>query len=122
MTVNAVVANIERAVLEPFDRDIVWRVGGALHLGERLDPVDALGMCGPETVRILDRTVVHLPVLGIVDESAFPPFSRHVIDLFGHRPFLPPAVDAAGSRCVFLLVPLCDDAFHRDKADKLPLW
>src|SRR6185503_16955519 len=87
MTVNTVVAGVECAVLEPFD-----------------------------------RAIVHFPVLSVVDESAFPPFSRHVIGLIGHRHFLPPAVGAAGFRHISLSAPLCDGAFHRDKADKLPLW
>src|SRR4029079_15791757 len=89
VTVDAVVASVERAVLEPLDRDVVRVVGGVLHLAEGLDPVDALGVFGPEAVRVLDRTVVHLLVFGVADESALLPFSRHVIDLIGHR--LPPA-------------------------------
>ena len=40
--------HVGRAVLEPFDRDVVRIVAGVLHLGERLDPVDALAVLGPE--------------------------------------------------------------------------
>ena len=122
VTVDAVVADVECAVLEPLDGNVVRIVRGVLHLGEGLDPVDALGLLGPEAVRVLDRTVVHLLVLGVVDEGALPPFSRHVIDLIGHRHFLPPAVDAAGSRYIICWFALCDGALICDKADKLPLW
>ena len=77
-------ADVQLAVLEPFDRNIVRVVRGVLDLAERLDPVDALGLLGPEAVRIFDRARIHFIVLGLVRVGAFPPFSRHVIDLFRH--------------------------------------
>ena len=82
MAVDAVVTDVQRAVLEPLDRHVVRVVGGVLHLAEGLDPVDALGLLGPETVRVLDRSLIHLLVFGVVDEGALPPFGRYVIDLF----------------------------------------
>src|SRR5262249_18418082 len=54
-------------------------------LAEWLDPVDALGLLAPETVRILDRACVHFLVLGFIHVGAFPPIGRNVIDLVGHR-------------------------------------
>src|SRR5262249_29177256 len=85
MAVDAVVADVQRAVLEPFDRHVAGIVGGVLDLAERLDPVDALGLLAPETVRILDRACVHFLVLGFIHVGAFPPIGRNVIDLVGHR-------------------------------------
>ena len=90
MPVDAVEAGVERAVLEPFDRDVARRVGGVLHLGEGLDPVMRLA-CSPQNLfGSLDRARVHLLVLGVVDLGALLPVSRNVVDLVvGHR--IPPA-------------------------------
>src|SRR5262249_45354628 len=85
MADDAVVGNVQRAILEPFDRNVVWVVGGVLDLAEGLDPVDALGLLGPEAVRILDRASVATLVIGIVHMVALAPVGCHVIDLFGHR-------------------------------------
>ncbi|MNP41228.1 hypothetical protein D3C76_1349180 [compost metagenome] len=59
MTVQAVVGNVQGAVGEPFDVDMVIVEGGLLHRGERLDPVEALGLLAPEAVRVDDRLLVH---------------------------------------------------------------
>ncbi|MNC28859.1 hypothetical protein D3C75_770840 [compost metagenome] len=59
MTVEAVVGNVQGAVGEPFDVDMVIVEGGLLHRGERLDPVEALGLLAPEAVRVDDRLLVH---------------------------------------------------------------
>ena len=84
MAVDAVIGGVQDAVLEPFDRDIARRVGGVLDLAEGLDPVDALGLLGPELVRVGDRGRVHLLVLGVVEEGALLPFRRDVVDFLGH--------------------------------------
>ncbi len=84
MAVDAIVAGVERAVLEPFDRDVVRIVGGVLHLGEGLDPVDALGLLAPELGRVLHRGGVHFLVLGVVHIGALLPIGGNVIDLIGH--------------------------------------
>ena len=55
-------------------------------LVERLDPVDALGLLGPEAVRVVDRARVHLLVLGVVDIGALLPLGRNVVNLVRHRP------------------------------------
>ncbi len=120
MAVDAVVAGVERSILEPFDRDIVRVVGGVLDLAERLDPVDAPGLLGPEAVRVLDRTGIHFLVFGVVDEGAFAPFDRHIVDFLGHQYFLPPAVNARGLRCISLLGLLCDAARTPHKARNVP--
>src|SRR5262245_29468372 len=85
MAVDAVVADVQCAVLEPFDRHVAGVIGGVLDLAEGLDPVEALGLLTPETVRILDRARVHFLVLGFVHVGAFPPIGRNVIDLVRHR-------------------------------------
>ncbi len=85
VAVDAVVGAVGGAVLEPLDRDVVRRERGVLHLGEGLEPVNALGVLGPEAVRVLHRARVHLLVLGLVDVGALLPFRRNVVDLLGHR-------------------------------------
>src|SRR5262249_56186131 len=90
MAVDAVVANVQRAILEPFDRNVVWVVGGVLDLAEGLDPVDALGLLGPEAVRILDRASVEILVFAIVHMGALAPLGCHVLNLSVHRPSPPP--------------------------------
>ena len=54
----------------------------------RAVPVQALGLFGPEAVRVVDRARVHLLVLGVVDVGALLPLGRDVVDLLGH--FLSP--------------------------------
>ena len=70
VTVDAVVGYVGNAVLEPLDRELLRVERGVLHLGERLHPVDAPALLGPEGVGILHRLRVHRPVLGVVDEGA----------------------------------------------------
>ena len=76
MAVDAVGGDVEHAVLEPFDRDVAGREGGVLDLGEGLDPVDALGLLGPESVGVADRARIHVAVFGLVDKGALGPFGR----------------------------------------------
>ena len=68
--VDAVGRDVERAVLEPFDVEIVRIPGDVLDPGERLDPVDALGLLRPEPFRILQRVRVHGVVFRSVDQRA----------------------------------------------------
>jgi hypothetical protein len=84
MAVDAVLRDVGHAVLEPFDRDAMRIERGVLHLGVRLDPVDAFAVLAPEAVRIRNRALVHRLVLGIVDEGALRPFHRNVVDLLAH--------------------------------------
>ena len=102
MAVDAVVGGVERAVLEPFDRDVARVVGRVLDLAERLDPVDALGLLGPEPVRVLDRALVHLLVLGVVDEAALLPLGRNLVNLVGHTFLLVRAQFRAPGRAIAL--------------------
>ena len=85
MAVDAVGADVERAVLVPLDGDVVGRVGGVLDLGVGLDPVDALADLAPEPVGVLDRALVHRQVLLVVDPGAARPLGGYVVDLVRHR-------------------------------------
>ena len=53
---------------EPFDVDMVIVEGRLLHRGERLDPVEALGLFTPEAVRVDDRLLVHGLIGGLVSQ------------------------------------------------------
>ncbi|MNF52087.1 hypothetical protein D3C84_334270 [compost metagenome] len=59
VTVQAVVGNVQGAIGEPLDVDMVVVERGLLHRGERFDPVEALGLFAPEAVRVDDRLLVH---------------------------------------------------------------
>ena len=85
MAVDAVVGGVGDAVLEPFDRDVAGTEGRVLDLGRRPIPMDALGLLGPEPVRVLERARVHLLVLGLVDKAALLPLRRNIVHLVRHR-------------------------------------
>ena len=84
MAVDAVVGDVGGAVLEPFDRDVVFGERGVLDLGEMLHPVDALGLLGPKAVGIGERACVHFLVFGLVDEGALGPLGGNFVDLIRH--------------------------------------
>jgi hypothetical protein len=84
--VDAVGTHIERAVLEPFDRDIA-RETRILDLGEWLDPVDPLGLLAPEAVGVFDRQLVKLQIRPVVAPCPPSPFVAYRDDLVvGHGP------------------------------------
>ncbi|OIQ70846.1 hypothetical protein GALL_475400 [mine drainage metagenome] len=76
VTVDAVGRNVEDAILEPFDVDLAEFKRGVFHLGERLDPVDALAMFRPEGVRRVDRGRVHFRVARRIDMRICNEFRR----------------------------------------------
>ena len=84
MAVDAVVGGVGDAILEPFDRDIRLGERGVLDLAERLEPVDALALLGPEAVRIGERALVHFLVVGFVDEGVLRPIGGDLVDLIRH--------------------------------------
>ena len=84
MAVDAVIGRVGGAVLEPLDRHVMRIERGVLDLGERLEPVNALGLSGPEAVGIGERTVVHGAVLGAVDERALGPVRGNFVHLVRH--------------------------------------
>ena len=84
MPVDAIHRDIGRAVLEPFDRDIMRVEARMLHLREGRDPVDALRLLGPEAVRILERAFVE-PAIGLfVDAGALFPVVGDGVEFLGH--------------------------------------
>src|SRR5438270_246341 len=66
MSIDAVVRGIERPVLVPGDAHVAFE-RGVLHLGERLDPIDALAVLGPKSVRVGDRLLIELEIFGLAD-------------------------------------------------------
>ena len=80
VAVDAVGGDVERAVLEPFDRDVGIGEGGVLDARIGLDPVEALALLAPELVGLLDALRVELLVFVLVDEGALFPLLR---DLHG---------------------------------------
>ncbi|EKE17441.1 MAG: hypothetical protein ACD_10C00455G0002 [uncultured bacterium] len=55
MTVNGVMAEICLAANKPFGK---WRTGIITYLGERLLPINKLGLLGPKLIRLFDRVLV----------------------------------------------------------------
>ncbi len=69
MTVDAVIRDVQRAVLEPADRNVV-REAGVFDLRIGLDPRQALALFAPKTIRIADGSLVHRRVLRGADPRA----------------------------------------------------
>src|SRR5579885_1351055 len=84
MAVDAVIGGVEKAVLEPFNRDIVARKGGVLDLCEWFHPVQPLGLLAPKAVRIGERLRIHFLVLGVVNEGALAPLGGHFVNFIRH--------------------------------------
>ncbi len=86
MAVNAIGGNVERAVLEPLDRNVAGTERGVLHLRVRLDPVDPAADLAPETLGIGDRPLVKRMIALIVDPGAARPLAtRYRMQLPRHR-------------------------------------
>jgi hypothetical protein len=64
MAVDAVVAGVERAVVEPADMDVAAEAG-VLDLGVGLDPVQPLAFLAPETLVIAERLLVAAEIAGL---------------------------------------------------------
>ena len=84
MPVDAVVGDVENAVLVPFDRHLGVFERGVLDLGGRLEPVQPLGVLAPELGRVLNRFRIHLLVGGIVHIGLLFPRGGDRIDFLGH--------------------------------------
>ena len=69
MPVEAVLGDVEHAVLEPLDRDRQVE-GGVLDAGEGPDPIDPLRLLAPETVGVGDRLGIERAIAGFVDQRA----------------------------------------------------
>ncbi|MNI70570.1 hypothetical protein D3C73_1263920 [compost metagenome] len=70
VAVQAVGGDVQSAVGKPLDIDMVIVEGSLLDLGERLDPVNALGLLTPEAVRVDHRLLVHGLVGGLVGQGS----------------------------------------------------
>jgi hypothetical protein len=86
---RAVGGDVQGAVLEPVDRDIVIGVAGVLDLGIGLDPVEPLAVLAPECLRVVDRRLVHLVIFGVVDQCVCRHGGRHGVHLYFAHPVLP---------------------------------
>jgi hypothetical protein len=84
VTVDAVVAGIRGAVLEPADRHVARAEAGVLDAAVRREPVDALPVLAPEGVRVTDAGLVHGLVFGLVQVGATLPLRRDLVELGLH--------------------------------------
>src|ERR1700730_13276400 len=66
MAVDAVDAGVERPVLEPLNTDVASEAG-VFDLRIGLDPIEPLALLTPEAVWILDRLLIELEVLCLID-------------------------------------------------------
>jgi hypothetical protein len=80
--VDAVIGHVGDAVLEPADRDVLGTEMGVLDPGRGLEPVNALGLLGPEGLRVPDRGLVLGEVARVVQIGAVAPLGRHIVDGF----------------------------------------
>ena len=74
--VEAVVRDVEDAVLVPLDRNVRIAVVDIPDDRRLPEPVDPFGLFGPEAVRIADRALVHLQIALVVDMGPLRPFRR----------------------------------------------
>ena len=84
VAVDAVGGDVELAVLEPSDRDVVVGEGGVLDPGVGLDPVEPPAVLAPEGVGIGDRGRVHRGVLVGVDVRPGDDLRRGLMQLVEH--------------------------------------
>ena len=73
MPVDRVVADVERAILEPADVDRVEAPVG--DIGRAVEPVEPLSLLGPERVGLVDAAAVHRLVLLERAAGALPGFT-----------------------------------------------
>ena len=66
MAVDAIDADVERAVIEPADMHLAGKID-VLDLAVGLHPVDALALLAPETFGVGDRLLIQALILGSVD-------------------------------------------------------
>ena len=80
MAVDAVVAGVQGAVVEPADMQIGCIVGDIPNVCVGLDPIDSSAMFQPEPLWILDRTAVVLEIPVPVHQCRFCHCVRHRVD------------------------------------------
>src|SRR6266704_3175802 len=89
--------------------------GAVLDPARRLVPVDALGLIGPEPIRVLDRALVHRAIVIVLDIGAPKPIGRNFVEFVRHRPALLVAPELLEAGALAFLMLLCDDARTSDK-------
>ncbi len=70
VTIDAIVSDVQFAIFEPLDRDIVRVEGRVLHLGEGFGPVQPKRLLTPEALGVFDGAAIHRLVFGIIDRAA----------------------------------------------------
>ena len=68
MAIDAVVRRVEGPVLVPGDVHIALE-RSVPHLGEGLDPIDALAVLGPKSVGVVERLLIEPEIFGLADLS-----------------------------------------------------
>ena len=89
MAIHTIGADIECAVLEPFDRDVVGGEARVLHLRIGLDPIDSSALLTPEAFRVGYAGLIHVAICGGIDIGRLLPVVRNGIDLGLCHCFLP---------------------------------
>ncbi len=105
VAVDAVGRDIQFAVVEPTDAEVLDVEGDILDPGRGADPVDALGDLGPEDLGLLDRALIAAQILLGADRGGGAEGGRGVVDggviLLAHGLCLP----AARGRAFLLMMP-----------------
>ena len=70
VTVNAVVTDVQRAIIKPANADVVPGKRDVFDFRERFDPVDALRLLRPEAFVVGHGFLVHLLVTGGIDQGS----------------------------------------------------
>src|SRR5690606_37927057 len=84
VAVEAVVADVELAALEP--AHLALAEVRVAHPLPGLEPGDeALGLLGPEPLRVVERAAVHGLVLRLIQPGRAGKLGRNRIDLLGHQ-------------------------------------
>ena len=71
MAIQAVSCNVELAVSEPVDVQIISCVGDIFNLSEWFQPLERFCLIGPEGFRIFNRVIVKRLITFLVDPGAF---------------------------------------------------
>ncbi len=122
MPVDAIVGDVGDAILEPVDRHVMRVEAGVLDLGVGLEPVDPLAVLAPEGFRVVQRTLVHLLVFGVIDPSALGPFGGDFVDVVLHGLLPTRSCAPAGPTPASVAASLCPTRTSRTSRRPLLLW
>jgi hypothetical protein len=82
--VNAVIGNVQRAIVEPANMQIIFVKADIAYLGEGFEPIQPLAMLTPETLVFIDLLNIQSIIVFIGNQSAFTSGCRHRVDLAVH--------------------------------------